>query len=142
MKGISPVIATVLLLLMAVGAVGGSWVWYQRQTSIVGGEGEESINEQMANKMIASLSLADVYKDGTFLMLIVNNAGSSAVNVTGYKILDGTSLVVSTFNGDNLIGAQSSGLINTTVTCTTTNTLKIQLFAAGSSTQDYVEACP
>ncbi len=142
MKGISPVIATVLLLLMAVAAVGGSWVWYQRQSAIVGGQTEENINEQLAQQAATSISLAGVYLGDTGnLTLIVNNAGSTATTIDGFKITEGSTASANLSISES-VAAQSSGLITTLVSCTSASTIKIQLFASGVSTQDYVETCP
>ena len=142
MKGISPVIATVLLLLMAVAAVGGSWVWYQRQSSLVGGQTEEKINEQLAQQTGVSISLAGVYLGSTGnLSLIVNNAGASNVTLTGFKISEGSTSSVNV-TASKVINLQSSGILSTIESCTTGNTIKVQLYAAGISTQEYLETCP
>ncbi len=142
MKGISPVIATVLLLLMAVASVGGAWVWYQRQSAVVGGKTEEKISEQVSQQTSASVSLAGLYKrsDGN-LTLLINNAGTSAVNITGFKITSGGSTTVNT-SVKKQLNSQSTAELATTVTCTSSKSVTVQLFVAGISTQDYTETCP
>ncbi len=141
MKGITPVIATILLLLMAVAAVGGAWVWYQRQSSVIGGKTETKMSEQVEQQTGVALSLAGIYtrSDGN-ITLIVNNAGSSSVNITGFKInVAGTDYVNTSVTQS--IGARSTTELDTLVSCTSGDTVKVQLYAAGISTQDFQETC-
>jgi flagellin-like protein len=82
-KGISPVITTVLLLLMAVAAVGGAWTWYQRmQTSaMAGGSGQV---EQL-KKSAVPLSVDSVSCSGpNWALTLVNPSATSGTldNVT------------------------------------------------------------
>ena len=142
MKGISPVIATVLILLMAVASVGGAWVWYSRQSTIVSGQTEEKISDQVAQQAASAISLADIYTSGSNVGLIINNAGASSVNVSGYKIVTGGTTTVNTTMVEKTINAQSTDTQLTTATCTTGNSVKISLFTSGTSTQEYSETCP
>jgi flagellin-like protein len=142
MKGISPVVATVLLLLMAVASVGGAWVWYQRQSSIIGGETEEKLSEQIDQQKGSAVSLAGIYTSGSNVALIINNAGSSAVNITGYRIETGGSTVVNTSLSKEVGSKATSTHVTVDATCTTGNTVKIQLFTGGTSTHEFVETCP
>ena len=142
MKGISPVIATVLLLLMAVAAVGGSWVWYQRQSALVGGQTEEKINEQIEQQTGVSVTLASVYLGSTNnISLLVNNGATASVNVTGFKITAGSTTTVNMSIQEEIIG-KTTGAITTLVSCTSGDKLTIQLFAAGISTQNFDDKCP
>ena len=140
MKGISPVIATVLLLLMAVASVGGAWIWYQRQSSIVSSKSEERINEQIETQQAAAVTLNDIYLSGGKVVLIVSNAGSNSVNITGYKVAVGSTTTVNTTYTKTL-GAKATDTITTTVSCPSGSTAKIQLFVSGTSTQIYTETC-
>jgi len=142
MKGISPVIATILLLLMAVASVGGAWVWYSRQSAVVSGQTEEKISDQVAQQSATSISLADIYTVGSDIGLIINNAGSSNVNITGYKIVTGGTTTVNTTMTAKTISLQSTDTQLTTATCTTGADVKVTLFASGTSTQEYSEKCP
>lgn len=142
MKGISPVIATVLILLMAVASVGGAWVWYSRQSAVVGGQTEEKISEQVAQQSASSVSLADIYTSGSNIGLIINNAGKSSTNVTGYKITTGGTTTVNTTMTVKEMSAQTTDTLLTIATCTTGNDVKVVLFTMGSSTQEYLEKCP
>jgi flagellin-like protein len=141
MKGISPVIATVLLLLMAVASVGGAWIWYQRQSTALGGKTEEKIGEQVEQQTGVALSLASIYtrSDGN-ITLIVNNAGGSSVNITGFKLRVGSTDNVNT-SANIAVGSKTTAKVPTLISCTTGDTVKVQLYAAGISTQVYEEKC-
>ncbi len=147
MRGLSPVIATVLLLLMAVAAVGGAWVWYQRQSALVGGKTEEKISEQVEQQTGVAISLASIYKEtGNYLHLIVNNAGDSATNVTN-ALISGPSGEEYITLGDCNVPATGTKDCNTTKLYTSfcsssSQTITIKLFASGISTQEYREDCP
>lgn len=146
MRGISPVIATVLLLLMAVAAVGGAWVWYQRQSALIGGKTEEKIAEQVEQQAGIAISLADIYKDsGDYLHLIISNAGSTSVNLTN--------VMISGPKGSDYISLSCTIPGKGTADCNTTKKyttycdsseekVTIKLFASGISTQEFTENCP
>ncbi|MFB6145579.1 MAG: archaellin/type IV pilin N-terminal domain-containing protein [Candidatus Nanohaloarchaea archaeon] len=79
-KGITPVIAVVLLLLITVGAVAGAWQTYQ---SLIANQDQQ---EQLAAQRKASntdIDFASVYNssDGTIQMSI-RNTGQRAINVS------------------------------------------------------------
>ena len=144
MKGISPVIATVLLLLMAVAAVGGAWVWYHRQSGVVATKAEERIGEQIEQTGIA-ISLSGIYKDsGNYLHIIISNAGANDVNVSNVVISDSTTQY---FSLNCTVPKKWTVDCNTTKKytqfCTQANEkLKIKLFVGGISTQEFIEYCP
>jgi len=147
MKGISPVIATVLLLLMAVAAVGGAWVWYQRQSALVGGKTEEKISEQIEQQTGVAIALAGIYKDASDnLHLLITNAGTSNVTVTSALIEGPDGKEYITLSNCN-VGAQgtadcTTGKAYTTYCNSADEQLSIKLFAAGIATQEYIEDCP
>jgi len=149
MKGISPVIATVLLLLMAVASVGGAWVWYQRQSTLVGGQTEEKISEQVQQQTGVAIGFAGLYVSDSKVGLIINNGATSTVNVTGYKITTGGTTYLNTTvdssTGGRELSAKTTGTILTLVTttnCSSGTDAKIQIFAAGTSTQVFDDTCP
>ena len=149
MKGISPVIATVLLLLMAVASVGGAWVWYQRQSTLVGGQTEEQISEQVQQQTGVSIGFAGLYASGSNIGLIINNGATSSVNVTGYKIVTGGTTYLNTTidfaSGGREIDSKTTDTLLTLVTttnCSSGTDAKIQIFAAGTSTQVFDDTCP
>jgi flagellin-like protein len=93
MKGISPVITTVLLLLMAVAAVGGAWIWYQRMqtSSMAGGSGQV---EQVRQTAVV-VSPDSIKCSGSDWLLTVTNAGTDSVtldNVTLSTSAGGTAV--------------------------------------------------
>lgn len=89
MKGISPVIATVLLLLMAVAAVGGAWVWYQRMQVSAQLGGETGISNIKATTSLQSVyvdRLYDVDGAGNYT-LYLGNQGSDTVQINSIQIM-------------------------------------------------------
>ena len=84
MRGITPVITTVLLLLMAVAAVGGAWVWYQRmQTSaMAGGSGQV---DQM-KKGAAIISVDKLTCTSSWYVLTLANTGTTASTLTNVTV--------------------------------------------------------
>ncbi len=143
MKGLSPVIATVLILLLAVGAVGGFWGWYQRQQSEIGGQSEDKLKEQLTQQAVTALSLASIYEnDVGNISLIINNLASVEVNVTGFRMKEGTAASNVNTTLIQTLTAQASTVLDTIVSCTTGSTLKIQFFSQGVSTPEFTETCP
>ncbi|MBR9680970.1 MAG: hypothetical protein GOU98_04060 [Candidatus Altiarchaeota archaeon] len=94
MKGITPVITTVLLLLMAVAAVGGAWVWYQRmQTSaMAGGTGQVDNLKKTAVSITPDELICGSGGDGGF-NLTLSNVGSESVTITELTIKNATTAV-------------------------------------------------
>ena len=101
MKGITPVITTVLLLLMAVAAVGGAWVWYQRMqmSSMAGGAGQVEQLRKTAVSISTDklecnstgqyyLIMANVGTESVTLteMVVANSAGTSQGSTTGSSL--------------------------------------------------------
>ena len=116
MKGISPVIATVLLLLMAVAAVGGAWVWYQRMqvSAQMGGEG--GIANIKATTSLQSVYIDRVYTTSGNYSLYIGNQGADTVQINDIQIKPS--------------GASSFAACNTTYT--TSNTLDITSTSYGT----------
>ena len=79
-KGITPVIAVVLLLLITVGAVASAWGLYQEITS---GSGElEQLNAQQAARN-TDISFRSAYNgSGGNLNLVMRNTGGEPVNLS------------------------------------------------------------
>ncbi len=84
MKGITPVITTVLLLLMAVAAVGGAWVWYQRmQTSaMAGGSGQVD----QLRKTAVSISVDKLVCTDSWYVLTLANTGTTTSTITNVTL--------------------------------------------------------
>ena len=143
MKGISPVIATVLLLLMAVAAVGGSWVWYQRQSTMLGGMTEEAIVEGAESQTGVLISLADIFVNSNDRIgLIVNNGATIAVDISGYTITSDLDTFVNTSMTAKTVSASSTDQLITIANCTSGESVTVQLYAAGTNTQVFDEVCP
>ncbi|MBR9689456.1 MAG: hypothetical protein GOV01_00985 [Candidatus Altiarchaeota archaeon] len=106
MKGITPVITTVLLLLMAVAAVGGAWVWYQRmQTSaMAGGTGQVDNLKKTAVSISPDILECSVVSDANIgkYNLTLGNVGSESVTLTEIVLKDASSTVGTESTAANL----------------------------------------
>ena len=122
MKGITPVITTVLLLLMAVAAVGGAWVWYQRmQTSaMAGGSGQVDQLRQTA----VSLSVDEIKcESGTNNFLVtLANVGTETVTLTNFTVASSSGGTTIAYKSSWQIGANSLDTGNLTGTCSSGTT--------------------
>ena len=84
MRGITPVITTVLLLLMAVAAVGGAWVWYQRMqtSSMAGGSGQV---EQL-KKTAVTVSVDKLSCSSDLFQMIMSNTGTESTTLNNVTV--------------------------------------------------------
>jgi|GEM_PF-1276988 len=116
MKGMSPVIATVLLLLMAVAAVGGAWVWYQRMqvSAQLGGEG--GISTIKATTSLQSVYVDRVYSTNGNYTLYLGNQGADTIQINSIQIKT----------------TSDSAFVNCNSTYTTSNTLDIASTSFGT----------
>ena len=86
MRGISPVIAMVLLLLAAVAAVGGAWVWYQRLQAGAQTGGQAGVEKISASTSVQYTYVDRAYISGSNLVIEFGNQGSDTVNITAVKV--------------------------------------------------------
>lgn len=107
-KGITPVIAIVLLLMVTVGAVG---VVYTQFQSIVGDPGAATDDQQQVRQ--TEMSFSSVYNDGSDnLMVEVRNTGDVSWNTSDFTMQfipggDGTAVSLDVATGaDGFSGAQ------------------------------------
>ena len=117
MKGITPVIAIILLLMITISLVGFAFVWFTRLTESMTNQTSESLNQQMlAQRTIVTI---DNY-DKTNGKLVIKNRGS--VNLELNKV----SVYV---NGSGLISdcswtASGTSIAPGAITTCTSNGLK------------------
>ena len=123
MKGITPVITTVLLLLMAVAAVGGAWVWYQRMqmSSMAGGAGQvEQLRKTAvsisADKLVCNgtgeyyFTFANVGTESvTISEIVVENGSASQMGTTTSSALPANVLTGVPVANDSVVDACASG---------------------------------
>ncbi len=122
MKGITPVITTVLLLLMAVSAVGGAWVWYQRMqnSAISGGSGQVEQLKQTA----VSISVDQIKcESGTNNFLVtLANVGTESVTLTNFTLATSSGGSTVAYKDSWTISSNSLNTGNLTGTCSTGTT--------------------
>jgi flagellin-like protein len=128
-KGITPVIAIVLLLMVTVGAVG---VVYTQFNSLVGNP-EEQFEEQQQDQntqisitsIEASGDISSADPSGVYMNLTITNSGSVARNISDFMVTaQGADIVESEYNcfgDDPNIGDAETGILSTgdTYTCNT-----------------------
>lgn len=119
MRGISPVITTVLLLLAAVAAVGGSWVWYQQMQSSAQTGGQAGVEKIASTSGIQYTFIDRTYISGSDLKIEFGNQGSDTVNITKVQVktysgsyADCTTTAF-TIAGNNLHTTTCSGAVGT-----------------------------
>ena len=105
MKGISPVITTVLLLLMAVAAVGGAWIWYQRMqtSSMAGGSGQV---EQVRQTAVV-VSPDSIKCSGNEWLLTLTNAGTDSVTLDNVTLSTSAGGATTAYYGGWTVSADS-----------------------------------
>jgi flagellin-like protein len=108
LKGITPVIAIILLLLITISMVGFAFVWFQRVQSSMTNATETELQSQLSRQ---SQKIAIDNAAGT--TLVMRNIGTSAVPVTSITAYVNNAVVT-------LSGAACTGNIapGATVTCT------------------------
>lgn len=91
-KGITPVIAIVLLLMMTVAIAGVAYVWLTKVQEDIQ-KGTEGVIKEKTEAMKASVSIDSIWKTGTapdyYIALTVRNAGShvyTRTEVEGFKV--------------------------------------------------------
>ena len=123
MKGITPVITTVLLLLMAVAAVGGAWVWYQRMqtSSMAGGSGQV---EQL-KKTAVTVSVDNLLCSGGHHQMVISNTGTESTTLNNVTVENAGGTVLS-YNDSWTIPADSldtdAAMINISASACSTGT--------------------
>ena len=137
MKGISPVIATVLLLLMAVAATGGAWVWYQRMQVSAQQGGEGGVTQISTGTDAMYIGIDRAYIDST-LKFDITNLASSDVVISSVSVRNATS----TYSCLATSTTATSGAIYSGLTCTGTyglasgNTATAKLYFSGGGSKD------
>jgi flagellin-like protein len=124
MKGITPVITTVLLLLMAVAAVGGAWVWYQRmQTSSMAG-GSSQIESMvggaatLAVDKVKCITTPSNYAGGYNITILCVTTGS--ITIDEVKIYNSTAGIVGSETGSTNLTFATNTLTYVVVVNTST----------------------
>jgi len=111
-KGVSPVIATVLLILVAVAATVIIWTW-------VSGAAANNPTSQPALQEKITIDAVKYISGDNQVTIYVTNLGPTTVTITAGYVLDannGTAVCQSTFTTNNQIDPQSTQSF--TVTCT------------------------
>jgi flagellin-like protein len=85
MRGITPIIAIILLLLMAVAAAGAAYLWITLMQSTIAGETQSGLEANIA-QMQRQLTIPSVWNQtGNHICLIVKNSGTEAYTAAQLK---------------------------------------------------------
>ena len=105
-KGITPVIAIVLLLMMTVGAVGGAYAWF---SGIMEDAQEDATVQQETELNVYNAEC--LVQGGTFhAMFWIENTGEQAVDFSAVDVL-----IFDRFNDERVVGLGERGLDLTNV---------------------------
>lgn len=78
MRAITPIIATILLLLMAVAAAGAAYLWITLMQSTIAGESQSGLEQNIA-QMQRQLTIPSVWNEtGNHVCFIIKNSGTEA----------------------------------------------------------------
>ncbi len=118
-KGITAVVAIVLLLMMTVAAAGLAYMWVgglTKESMTTGSEGASKINEQAQT----SLKVDAAWMSGTNIALVIRNLGTTAIDNLGAAgtsyYVDGASVAaIPAFSGVALAPASVTGTLVTNI---------------------------
>lgn len=111
-KGITPIIAVILLLMMTVAGAGAAFFWFVRIQSEMQG-GTESYSEQLTEKISARVDISEMDWDSTYneLTIIVRNNGNMPISLLNST----TTMVLKDHNNNILCNARLNGTVDSTV---------------------------
>lgn len=153
MKGISPVIATVMLLLLAVAAIGSSWVFIsniQRTTTSAGSGQFEQIRAQASTAIsVDSITTTDntAPTNDTIVVKLANPSGTAAKatkvlleNATNYPLENTTILAIASNDFTDVLFTLTD--FDISKYCTTTTYIKVTVYSdAFVPVRDYPVEC-
>jgi flagellin-like protein len=87
MRAITPIIATILLLLMAVAAAGAAYLWITLMQSTIAGESQSGLEQNIA-QMQRQLTIPSVWNESGYqgkICFLIKNAGSEAYTAPQLK---------------------------------------------------------
>lgn len=106
-KGITPVIAVVLLLLITVGAVASAWGLYQ---NIISDQSQVDEFQQQQRAESTEIRIQQVYSAGDYVNVSLRNNGGQAVNLTRDVQLEVDPNGGSNYLGPSLLESEYSDL--------------------------------
>ena len=82
MKGITPVIAIILLLLITVAMVGFAMVWFQKFVAMTGSQTEENLQTQL-DQQSKTIHIANIDNtNGITSIVSIKNTGTKTISIT------------------------------------------------------------
>ncbi|MBI2075809.1 MAG: hypothetical protein HYT72_00990 [Candidatus Aenigmarchaeota archaeon] len=115
MKGITPVIAIILLLLITISMVGFAFVWFTRVSELATQQTEEQLKKQLETQSM-NIRIDSVTKASP-MNVVIRNTGSTAIpykSIVGFK----NSVNIDCADGSTKFSASSATLaVDAIVTC-------------------------
>lgn len=108
MKGITPVIAIILLLLITISMVGFAFIWFQRVQGTITNETETQLNNQF-NQQAQKISIDNAH----LTQVVIRNIGTATIQGSAISVYLGGVVQTSPCSGSVAPGA--------TITCTITS---------------------
>ena len=99
MKGITPVIAIILLLMITVAIAGFAFVWFSRVASVTANRTEMSINQQQS-QMMQTIKI-DSYSD-TSNSVYIRNTGSVDISSNSIAVYVNNDLAICTWSSNTI----------------------------------------
>ncbi len=113
MKGITPVIAIILLLMITISLVGFTFVWFQRITSSAMNSTQQNLQNQQ--KQIGTILSIDNI-DKTNGKVYVRNSGSFTVDTDSIAVyVNDTEMITCTWSGTSIEPGKVASCTNSTI---------------------------
>ncbi len=123
MKGITPVIAIILLLLITVAMVGFALVWFQRFVTATGSQTEQNLQTQL-DQQSKLISIVNINNGGPASIVSVKNIGTRTISLTELAMfIDSARVDIDSTTGCTDAGGTPLTVIatGTTIDCTLDN---------------------
>lgn len=121
MKGVTPIIAVVLLLLIVIALAGFAFVWFQTAWKTMATAAEQQMTQQQAS-MMKTIKIDNIEKGATNTTIYVRHTGSLNISISELAVYIDNTLATCTWSADILEP-------NTVITCIAnlvcSNTVKV-----------------
>ena len=130
MKGITPVIAIILLLMITISLVGFAFVWFTRMTEGLTNQTSESLNQQM---LVQRTKVTIDNFDEANGILVIRNTGSVNLDGAKVKVYVNTTGLISDCSLSNSIAPGETATCTSNGLKTCTGTIVVTSIGTGDS---------
>jgi len=121
-KGITPVIAIILLLLITIAIIGFAFVYLNRIASQTGASVEEDLNTQLGNQA-QRISIVNI--DSGSYIITLRNTGTASVARSVISVFNNNAAVSCSWTGNDPIGIGEIATCDGGASCTSGNTIRV-----------------